>query len=184
MYEDIRGVVNASGGRTVKVQYSLSKEIYRQIHCIVLIYMFIYICIYIYIDYLWRDLCLYIRYLSFFLYLNRTRLKISICYQQVIFETCLLTKEQIIDAAILSMVAGARFVKTSTGKYCFPLPIQLHSFIPTLCSIYIIRCCCWWWYQVSQPAEPKLRMSFSWRKVIITTEYLISLEKLLLCFFI
>nr|BAQ25457.1 deoxyribose-phosphate aldolase [Diplonema papillatum] len=34
---------------------------------------------------------------------------------KVIFETCLLTDEQIIDASILSAVAGARFVKTSTG---------------------------------------------------------------------
>lgn len=34
---------------------------------------------------------------------------------KVIFETCLLTPEEIIDAAILSVAAGAEYVKTSTG---------------------------------------------------------------------
>ncbi|EAN89520.1 putative deoxyribose-phosphate aldolase [Trypanosoma cruzi] len=34
---------------------------------------------------------------------------------KVIFETCLLTEEEIIDCAIISVVAGASFVKTSTG---------------------------------------------------------------------
>eukprot|EP00796_Vickermania_ingenoplastis_P010855 gene10855-7521_t len=34
---------------------------------------------------------------------------------KVIFETCLLDEEQIIDASILSVAAGAEFVKTSTG---------------------------------------------------------------------
>jgi deoxyribose-phosphate aldolase len=34
---------------------------------------------------------------------------------KVIFETCLLTAEEIIDASILSVAAGAAFVKTSTG---------------------------------------------------------------------
>jgi deoxyribose-phosphate aldolase len=34
---------------------------------------------------------------------------------KVIFETCLLSKEEIADSAILSVLAGAEFVKTSTG---------------------------------------------------------------------
>lgn len=34
---------------------------------------------------------------------------------KVIFETCLLTKEEIVDACILSVYSGADFVKTSTG---------------------------------------------------------------------
>lgn len=34
---------------------------------------------------------------------------------KVIFETCLLTEEEIIDASILSIAAGAEFIKTSTG---------------------------------------------------------------------
>lgn len=34
---------------------------------------------------------------------------------KVILETCLLTQEEIIDASILSVAAGAEFVKTSTG---------------------------------------------------------------------
>ncbi|RNF26737.1 deoxyribose-phosphate aldolase [Trypanosoma conorhini] len=34
---------------------------------------------------------------------------------KVIFETCLLTEEEIIDCAIMSVAAGATFVKTSTG---------------------------------------------------------------------
>lgn len=34
---------------------------------------------------------------------------------KVIFETCLLTEEQILDASILSVAAGAEYVKTSTG---------------------------------------------------------------------
>eukprot|EP00658_Telonema_sp_P-2_P015514 TRINITY_DN15977_c0_g1_i8.p1 TRINITY_DN15977_c0_g1~~TRINITY_DN15977_c0_g1_i8.p1 ORF type:complete len:283 (+),score=42.97 TRINITY_DN15977_c0_g1_i8:157-1005(+) len=34
---------------------------------------------------------------------------------KVIFETCLLTDEEVMDAAILSVAAGAHFVKTSTG---------------------------------------------------------------------
>lgn len=34
---------------------------------------------------------------------------------KVIFETCLLSDEEIIDAAVLSVAAGADFVKTSTG---------------------------------------------------------------------
>lgn len=34
---------------------------------------------------------------------------------KVILETCLLSDEQIIDACIISVIAGARFVKTSTG---------------------------------------------------------------------
>jgi len=34
---------------------------------------------------------------------------------KVIFETCLLTEQQIIDACIISVLAGAHFVKTSTG---------------------------------------------------------------------
>uniref|UniRef100_A0A0A9WKJ5 Deoxyribose-phosphate aldolase n=1 Tax=Lygus hesperus TaxID=30085 RepID=A0A0A9WKJ5_LYGHE len=34
---------------------------------------------------------------------------------KVIFEVCLLTPEEIIDVAILSVAAGAHFVKTSTG---------------------------------------------------------------------
>ncbi|ESL12086.1 deoxyribose-phosphate aldolase [Trypanosoma rangeli SC58] len=34
---------------------------------------------------------------------------------KVIFETCLLTEEEIIDSAIISVAAGATFVKTSTG---------------------------------------------------------------------
>lgn len=40
----------------------------------------------------------------------------SIVIFQVIFETSMLNKDQIIDAAILSVVAGAHFVKTSTGS--------------------------------------------------------------------
>ncbi len=34
---------------------------------------------------------------------------------KVIFETCLLTKDQIVEACKLSVTAGAHFVKTSTG---------------------------------------------------------------------
>lgn len=34
---------------------------------------------------------------------------------KVIIETCLLTKEEIVDACILSVLAGADYVKTSTG---------------------------------------------------------------------
>jgi deoxyribose-phosphate aldolase len=34
---------------------------------------------------------------------------------KVIFETCLLTREEIVDAAILCVYSGADFVKTSTG---------------------------------------------------------------------
>lgn len=34
---------------------------------------------------------------------------------KVIFETCILTEEEIIDASIISIAAGARFIKTSTG---------------------------------------------------------------------
>ena len=34
---------------------------------------------------------------------------------KVIFETCLLNEQEIIDASILSVLAGATFVKTSTG---------------------------------------------------------------------
>ncbi|KAK7201428.1 DeoC/LacD family aldolase [Novymonas esmeraldas] len=34
---------------------------------------------------------------------------------KVIFEVCLLTEEEIIDAAIMSIAAGANFIKTSTG---------------------------------------------------------------------
>jgi len=34
---------------------------------------------------------------------------------QVIFETGALTKEEIVDASLLSIFAGADFVKTSTG---------------------------------------------------------------------
>ena len=34
---------------------------------------------------------------------------------KVIIETCLLTKQQIIDASLLTVLAGAHFIKTSTG---------------------------------------------------------------------
>lgn len=34
---------------------------------------------------------------------------------KVIFETCILTEEQIIDASIISIAAGVKFIKTSTG---------------------------------------------------------------------
>lgn len=34
---------------------------------------------------------------------------------KVIFETCLLTEEEIMDCAIISVAAGAKYVKTSTG---------------------------------------------------------------------
>jgi deoxyribose-phosphate aldolase len=36
---------------------------------------------------------------------------------KVILETGYLSKEQIIDASLLSVLAGATFVKTSTGKF-------------------------------------------------------------------
>jgi deoxyribose-phosphate aldolase len=53
---------------------------------------------------------------------------------KVILECALLTKEEIIDACIISVLAGAHFVKTSTGttlcKKCYPFQIlQLLSFL-------------------------------------------------------
>ena len=42
-------------------------------------------------------------------------MRTQLCFVQVILEVCLLTAEEITDACVLAALAGASFVKTSTG---------------------------------------------------------------------